>query len=513
MIKRTYRVMAGLKMPVFAIHHEGSINKKTVLAAHKCKCGTRLVMNRLQVPSCLVCSNTTLLDNSVPAQDNELILTKDEVSEMPVVANCSTCGSTVRAVARTARAMHGQSGHCMICSTVLAFDGSAVMDDDGDHEFHGTESDDEEDDSEEDSSEEDDDSEEEDTSMEDDLEEEDDDDSEEYDSSSVVAEGDEEDTGPLDEPNPVDLVDPSDVDVEDDVDAEVAPEVSEEDEELAMASVKKQGKKSARKGARKGAVTVSVFNKVLKAATTADVDLLLSSDGTRWYMFANNQHVATASLDRASDSIKKIFTSEDFATTLQIATENGITEENVQPFGFEPVNVEVSVDDATEDKMNKAIDEATAALDARSNSITEALEQCIGIAAVGINKGVFAEINNPLRIALVAKLSELRVRNPEKVVDTVLAEHGEDLLREIVAKAVELTKKTPEVLDEIGKMVSQASYRFVEASGDEDKPPTTVIPFMAQSDKEHAVNAGVASGSPDPQMASLIRDINTKRWR
>lgn len=495
MFKKLHSVMASMAMPpVLAAHHSNSINSKTVLAAYSCKCGTHVVQNRLHSPSCVTCSEVITLDQNLDDKENNLTFNKQEMLSLPIVANCTTCNSTIRSTTETAKALKGRNGHCIVCSSVIAFS-MEETDDMEDSEEEGMDTSDSED-MEEDV--------EDDSSMEEDLE---DDDSEEEeedeeDTTSVVAEEEEDDTGVLDDKDPTDFNEPENGESTEEEKPEDAltDDVKVEEPEIPVeSSVKK-------------VVTASAFDKVLKAEASANIELLLSSNSTRWYMLANDKHIATATIERANDQIKKIFPSEDFIKTLQIATELGMTEEAIKPFGFEPVTLDITVDDAADQKVEQAVEVATAALNNKLATLTESFNQCVGIASVGINKGVFAEVSNPLRAAFIERMAELNIRAPEKVVDTVLAAHGEDMLRCVVAKALDLLNKPTEVLNEVGKMVAEASYRANVHNLDEDgrQNGSVIVPFMARQEEPHSVESGAAYGTPANKTVDLVRSIGRR---
>ncbi|WP_391857021.1 hypothetical protein, partial [Vibrio cidicii] len=88
----------------------------------------------------------------------------------------------------------------------------------------------------------------------------------------------------------------------------------------------------------------------------------------------------------------------------------------------------------------------TAGLRAVAAEQDESMEQCLAIAAVGINRaGYFKDVRNELRAALEDEFAAAGVRNADKLIRRVFASHGVDYAKAILTIANQLKDKPVEV--------------------------------------------------------------------
>lgn len=208
-------------------------------------------------------------------------------------------------------------------------------------------------------------------------------------------------------------------------------------------------------------LSTNFFNKVInKEVKVKHVNLVMSGDKNPvWYLFANNQPIAISSKEKVKAELKPIFETDAFAKTFILATnKEGLTAEKINEFGFESIVVAQPIEAITKSKLDSAITAKLKEVEKNTNEIKATFEQTLGIAAVGINKNFFGK-GNVLRSSFIETLSNLNIKNADKIVDRVLSKHGESYLREIVAKAMELQNKSTETLNEIATLVQTAEYK------------------------------------------------------
>jgi len=461
--KRTQQAIASVKHPLIAAAY--TKKPKLVFALHSCShCSTQVVVNKFAKPACPVCANTM---TPVGDASTDMTLTPNEINELPKVGHCESCDTEYHAMPDAAPTLANHKMHCTVCASVVDMEMPEEISEDTSEEMEDVSEDE--------------------SDMEP-VESEMEDDSEEYDDS-TDSEGDE---FPEEE-----------MDVEAEMTEDAETEDSSEEDSDPMADGSDFVSDEETKTAPEGDATVTASTKkrkkikynplaaVLAKLDDAQIDVIMisageSAESVKWYMFANDRPVAIARYNNASDNVKTIFGSNKFLAAFKATAEEGLTEQAVTDFGFEPINVEVPVDDAAAQNIEQQVTAATKKFAATAGDTKKLFERCIGIASVGINKGVFSDIDNTFRAALIARLNSLRVRDAESVVDSVLAEHGESLLRSIVVKATELTDKSPEALDEIADMVSQASYRAPSRSSGGNSSRSR-IPFMASAEPTEGV--------------------------
>jgi hypothetical protein len=232
---------------------------------------------------------------------------------------------------------------------------------------------------------------------------------------------------------------------------------------------------------------------IAKADPTAEHALVQVGAGaeSKWFWFVNQQPIAVASYKNANENIKRVFATAKFSQAFTLAADEGLTDENVKDFGFEPIKTKVAVDEATEAHIASQISAMSAQYGTRLQEVAEHFEQCIGIAADGINKGVFKEKENKLRTTLIAALTKQGVKRAEGLVNTVFAEQSKPFMKEIVAKAIELSKKKIDNLNEVAAMVKDADFRIPVAANLEE--PKNSGFHMSLSEEQVNLDKGGAS--------------------
>ncbi len=190
-----------------------------------------------------------------------------------------------------------------------------------------------------------------------------------------------------------------------------------------------------------------------------------------------------------------------------------MTEEVLNNFGFEPTSVEVPVDEAVRQTVEAQVNEKIKEYNRKTTDLVDRFQSCVGIAAVGINKGIYGA--NPLKAALTASMKNAGVRNAEIIVDEVFEKHGEEAQREIVEKALDLMEKSPETLQEVSAMVENTPYIRKSTETHNKK---VVFSSFASADLEEDQNNVVplntveASDDGEEDYSALFRQSSGRKW-
>lgn len=75
----------------------------------------------------------------------------------------------------------------------------------------------------------------------------------------------------------------------------------------------------------------------------------------------------------------------------------------------------------------------------------EALDQSIAIAAVGISRNFFNQVDNPLRAALEQELVQAGLKNPQRMLQRIFASHGQGYIQNALALAHKLSAMNEQV--------------------------------------------------------------------
>lgn len=508
MQKRALKVIAGAEVPVIAAYSDNT--KTLTLANYQCQeCNTSVVSNRVVTPSCPVCAGT--LEETT---DKALVLSRAEVDDLAYLGHCEHCDTHINSSIEIVAKLTGSKIHCPVCAAPVdveelpaEVEDESTDDMEDDEEINASDmsedemSEDEESEDEGDEGSEDDMSEDmpedemsEDMSddefgdegSEDDMSEDMPEDEGSEDEGSEISLEDEED--PDASPVPGDELDEgmSDEEMSDDLEEDPVADMGEEDDDLtAEASLIDYIKESSQ-------------YELIMAGT--------DPNNRRYFLFVDDVPVAIASKANATESIAKLFGTEKFAKAFNVVASEDLTEESIKDFGFEPIKVTVPVDQVAQQQTKDLLAKKDGEVQAALKDISDKFIQAVGIAAVGYNKGVFSSDEAGIREYLVSELTKNRMRNAAKLVDTAFERHGEAYLRTIIAKATDLSRKSPDTIAEVAEMVATASYRAsaVTATVEEETTNTArIVPFSTTA--AHHENEVVADTDEDSFEAALSR--------
>lgn len=521
-------------------------------ALHECvSCHTRAVINMLDAPACMVCSNSMEL---VEKSDEGVEVPESEVKELPVEINCTACATTFRG-SEVFASLNGNNINCIVCSSLIpvkaddSFTDDETEEEDEDEDTSSIYSDpsdygetvDEEDEG--------------DFASDDDFDYEasDEDFSEDGEEEGVVDSNDFSDEEENEE-DFTELASDEDGESEDDFDYEESEDNTEDDEDepeddsdhfeaYASANGKKRMSVKANSGGNNNENTdpnnkpqpntdpnapkeekvnppdqttrnapekpaplqdlttdipngeVSTQPKVeanaLAVALKEDADFnfvaTASSNGhLRWFLFANENPVATSVYERATEGAKAVFDNQKaFSGAIQAALEsaNGDAEKTLADFGFEPVVVEVPVDEATNQHIEKQIEaRASVYTSSKEETITK-FRSCLSLASMAIRKHIGGH-RSPMREKLVATLLDNGVRDAASVVDSVIDATNEDELKNFISLANEYMDKSPEAINELVEVVEKTPMSpttFIEREEPENPAPISFNHIQASS--------------------------------
>lgn len=198
-----------------------------------------------------------------------------------------------------------------------------------------------------------------------------------------------------------------------------------------------------------------------------------------WTAFYGKLPVAMCSESnvREIESLRNIFESPRFGEAIKAhANAEGI-EDALAQFKFERIDPQIDVDAVVEQELiskcearvqeaNEALqvalasveEEKAADVEQRLDRVFDALAAC----TLGINRGVFQNVSNPVATRLIAALSAVGVspENAEKLVGDAFVEGGELYAEQLLGQARNLLEKPAEVQEAvIEQIVATASNR------------------------------------------------------
>lgn len=479
LFETTAAVLAESERPVLAGYDKGQLRAVTLALLSCPACNTQVVSNYSLHAGCVTCGETMEPAESTIQRDSEgnpvvdsdgdivsatLDVSKETLVTMPVIASCSECETIFRGDSVLASALAGEKLYCPVCSNVL----EALAE----------------------------------TTEEAPAEEAPDESTEETSAEEAPAEeaSVEQPAAPV--PAPVDATpindnagnEPASAMSDEAVKAAgststeasttpvveapkvEAPKAEEPKVEPKVEEPKAELPKPEAKVEVQAMLQVDALSMVLASSADVAYHLVMSSATTPvWFLFADHTPVGFSDKNKVTANLKKIYEQPAFGKNFAVSAATGLTAQVIKDFGITPSVVEFKTDKVTAQAVTAAVEMKTKELDTKISQVKASFEQAVGIAAVGVNKGLFADSRNTLRDAFVTTLSSINVNHPERLVDSIFQQHGQDFLKVVIAKAMELQTKSPEALNEVAQLVQSAP-----ATGHQSSPSAQVTAELAR---------------------------------
>lgn len=208
-------------------------------------------------------------------------------------------------------------------------------------------------------------------------------------------------------------------------------------------------------------IRVDMLSRVQAGVNSKKIELVASRNTDLRYVMVANKPVATMHKSRASAEVKEIFSNNYLleSSLIEAVEKEGMSKAVVSAFGIVPLVLKVKASDV----INKAVDDRVAEIEQdykeKEEGLDEAYEQSLGMAAVGINRGTFADCDNVLAEDIIENLENVGVEDAREIVESSFKNRGEDYLRTIVAKAAEFKGKSAEVRNEIANTILASSFK------------------------------------------------------
>lgn len=183
-----------------------------------------------------------------------------------------------------------------------------------------------------------------------------------------------------------------------------------------------------------------------------------------WVAFYGKVPVAMSSLASVqSEPLRAVFNDDKFGQAFTAAVATDGVEAALQDFGFERINPEIEVEHVVEQAMmhraEARVREVEASFNEERTQYADRYMAALATASLGINRGVFKDLNNPIAARLLASLSQAGVKNAADLIQDAFVQGGNRYNEMLISKAAELVAKPLETQNEIAEMVANASDR------------------------------------------------------
>lgn len=156
--------------------------------------------------------------------------------------------------------------------------------------------------------------------------------------------------------------------------------------------------------------------------------------------------------------------------------------------GFTTIRHKVSVSKEVRRLVEAQVAEQRAALSAELKGHQEKFLAALATAAIGINRGFFAEVKNPLKAALWNAMSSAGIRNPETLIDNAFRAHSDAYHNVLFAQASDIVGKPAEVQESLAKTILGTNYQAVAS----EQPGTAI------EDRLAGMGTSVSTGEQKP---------------
>jgi len=167
----------------------------------------------------------------------------------------------------------------------------------------------------------------------------------------------------------------------------------------------------------------------------------------------------------ATDNIQKAF---------QMEVDNSGLEPAFAAFGFNLKQIKVDAGFRIDQEVASKVAEEKAKLEEAGKDSKAVLEQCMGIAAAGLNKGFFANRTHELKVELYNELTSAGFRNPSRVIDKAFEAASDKHNKILIQIANELAEKPEEVRNSLAEAITGAAYQH-KGTEEETQEVETVL--------------------------------------
>lgn len=226
---------------------------------------------------------------------------------------------------------------------------------------------------------------------------------------------------------------------------------------------------------------------------------------TKWYAVVNQAPVAVATLHSVGEEKSSIFTTDSFRKgTETLMAQMGVSE-GLMNMGFKPMKIRLPVKNVVQSHVAQALASTQEEHKQRLESVSSDIRAALSTAAVGINKGFFSDITNPVKVDLYTVLSSAGVKNAEVLIDNAFANSADDYHRVLLAKAFDLMQKPVEARNEISQAVKTAAYQRVSSGSDSlSSSVSTRLSTIGRNSNGTMVASAMPSKQESNQLTSRI---------
>lgn len=243
---------------------------------------------------------------------------------------------------------------------------------------------------------------------------------------------------------------------------------------------------------------------VLETVDDSGDDLQFAYFGPKVAVLSNMTVVATLGVEEAGSRADMLHTENFRLAFVHEVSQKGL-KKALASFNFKPATLKVPVKAMVERGVEKSLTAQKAQVTAALDGVNEQFKHAVDIAAAGFASNFWRGKQDPVKRALVAELSAVGFKSPDKLVDRVMATHGVAQLRGVLELARDLANKPVETLNSLAEAVDLAKYiPFKEQASDDDGEDKDVEAGEYGEDEEEDA---AEDCEDDTQVATVARAV------
>lgn len=248
-----------------------------------------------------------------------------------------------------------------------------------------------------------------------------------------------------------------------------------------------------------------------ESASADDLDVSYSSvvgGQAAWTAYHKGTPIAMARKSEAGANAD-LFDSPSFGQAALATAKVAGVKKALAELGFKPIMHKVSVSKEVRRMVDAQVTEQREAIASEIKGYQEKFMAALATSAVGINRGFFAGVSNPLKAALWNAMSSAGVRNPEVVIDNAFKAHSDAYHSVLFAQAKDIVAKPKEVQESLASAVLGTNYQAVSSEQPGDSLENRLAGMGTSVSTEQKPGVTAAAVQADPGIQKIHRAVSS----
>ncbi len=209
-----------------------------------------------------------------------------------------------------------------------------------------------------------------------------------------------------------------------------------------------------------------------------------------WVAFQNGTPVAYAT-EASVGQNADIFTDHAFANAVIAGSRKNGVKNSLTQMGFVAYEVKASVQAEVAKQVAAQVEVARGELEATAKSRDDRFMAALATAAIGINRGFYANTVNPIKAQFFDTLSSVGITDAEILIDNVFQSTSDSYHKLLLERAQDILSKTPETQEELAQSILSMNFR----RADGQSVSNTKSSFGAIGEKKTVVEPKVTTSA------------------